>query len=49
MSADRVVIGRKGQKGVILVPTKRGYVPDEFGLKWDLMACDVVFRRFASN
>ncbi len=43
VSKAKILIGRKGQKGVILVPTNRGYVPDEFGLKWDLLACRVVF------
>ena len=42
-SRDRLTLGEKGQKGVIWVPTKKGYVKDEFGLKWDLIAVSLVF------
>ena len=33
-----VLIGRLGEKGVIKVPSKRGFVLDNEGLKWDLEA-----------
>ena len=34
----RLLLGGKGQRGILWVPTKKGYVRDEFGLKWDLAA-----------
>ncbi len=37
------VLGRRGQKGVIWVPTKQGYIRDSFGLRWDLTAFDIRF------
>ena len=33
-----VLIGRLGEKGVIKVPSKRGFVLNNEGLKWDLEA-----------
>ena len=37
------VIGNKGQKGVIDVPSKKGYIPDKFGLKSPLLAYRLSF------
>jgi len=42
-SVDRMSLGSKGQKGVLLVPTRKGYVPDAFGLKWGLTAYNLKF------
>ena len=33
-----IILGNKGQKGILWVPTKKGYVQDNFGLRWDLLA-----------
>lgn len=33
-----VPIGLKGDKGVILYPSRKGYISDKVGLKWDLLA-----------
>ncbi|MES9881504.1 MAG: reverse transcriptase domain-containing protein [Sedimenticola sp.] len=42
-SSASVKIGRRGETGVILIPTKRGYIPDKVGLKYDLQAFRVHF------
>jgi hypothetical protein len=36
-----ITLGRKGEKGVLLAPTKQGYVRDQSGLRWDLLAFDL--------
>ena len=36
-----IVIGKQGEKGVVWVHTKQGYVRDCFGLRWNLLACDL--------
>lgn len=33
-----IVIGDKGEKGVIKVPSKQGFILDGKGLKWKLIA-----------
>ena len=33
-----VLIGKKGQMKVLKIPGKNGYVLDERGLRWDLVA-----------
>ena len=33
-----VCLGRQGDQGVLLVPTKKGFVPDNKGLRWNLFA-----------
>lgn len=38
-----IVIGDKGQKGVLDVPSKKGYIPDTFGLKSPLLAYRLSF------
>lgn len=38
-----VVLGLQGEKGVIRVPTKKGYVLDNKGLKWALIAYRLTF------
>lgn len=38
-----VVLGWQGEKGVIRVPTKKGYVLDNKGLKWALIAYRLTF------
>ncbi|CAC5386642.1 unnamed protein product [Mytilus coruscus] len=35
---DHIVLGRRGELGVLLVPSKKGFVPDKRGLKCDLWA-----------
>lgn len=42
-SVSSVVIGRKGQKGVVKVPSKKGFIVDEVGLRWPLVAFRVSF------
>ena len=42
-STSRLCLGRKGQLGVILVPTKKGFVPENKGLRWDLYAYRLSF------
>lgn len=43
-SRGSVALGAKGEKGVVWVPTKKGYVPDNSGLRWDLVAHRLVFK-----
>ena len=38
-----MVLGWQGEKGVIRVPTKKGYVLDNKGLKWELIAYRLTF------
>lgn len=38
-----MVLGLQGEKGVIRVPTKKGYVLDNKGLKWALIAYRLTF------
>lgn len=45
---DTIVLGRKGQVGVLFVPSKKGYIKDDFGLKWDLLGLDCSFERDSS-
>ena len=33
-----VCLGRQGDRGVLLVPTKKGFVADNKGLRWNLYA-----------
>ena len=40
-----VVLGEKGDRGVLRVPTKRGFVEDSKGLKWSLIAYRLSFLR----
>ena len=40
-----VVLGEKGDRGVLRVPTKRGFVEDGKGLKWSLIAYRLSFLR----
>lgn len=35
---DSLVLGRKGDKNVLLIPSKQGFTPDTKGLVWDLEA-----------
>lgn len=43
-SVGSVCLGEKGEKGVMLVPSKKGFVYDSFGLSWRLLAFRVSFR-----
>lgn len=43
LSQNTIVLGQRGQKGVLHVPTKQGYVRDAFGLRWGLLAHDMKF------
>ena len=45
-SIHSVCIGEKGEKGVIMVPSKRGFVYDSFGLQWRLHAFRFSFSKF---
>ena len=38
MMQDALILGLKGQKGVLRYPSKKGYVPDRYGLPWNLWA-----------
>ena len=38
MTQDALLLGLKGQKGVLRYPTKKGYVRDKYGLPWNLWA-----------
>lgn len=38
-----VYLGKKGQRSVIKTPSKNGFVMDNTGLKWPLLACRVAF------
>ena len=35
---DAMIIGRAGDKGILLYPSKKGFTPDKFGLKWNFWA-----------
>ena len=35
---DAMIIGRAGEKGMLLYPSKKGFTPDKFGLKWNVWA-----------
>lgn len=35
---DAFVIGHKGQRGILKIPTRQGYVHDKYGLSCNLMA-----------
>ncbi len=41
MSVARRRLGQRGEQGVIWVPTKGGFIPDAFGLKYELWVCRV--------
>lgn len=43
MVVKRLMLGRKSQTGIVWVPTKNGYVPDAWGLRWDLEAVRLIF------
>jgi len=34
----QIVVGRKGEKGLLFFPSKKGYVRDRRGLQWTLIA-----------
>ena len=38
MMQDALVLGLKGQKGILRYPSKYDYVPDKYGLPWNLWA-----------
>lgn len=40
---DHIVLGRRGELDVFLVPSKKGFVPDKRGLKCDLWAARLKF------
>lgn len=40
---DSLVLGRKGDKNVLLVPSKQGFTPDTKGLVWDLDSSRLLF------
>ena len=41
MTKDALLLGLKGQKGILLYPSKKGYTPDKFVLPWNLWALRV--------
>lgn len=46
-SIHSVCIDEKGEKGAIMVPSKRGFVYDSFGLQWRLLAFRLSFSKFS--
>lgn len=42
-SVGRLLLGKKGEKHVLEIPTKQGFVLDAFGLRWDLWAVKLMF------
>lgn len=33
------MLGEKGDKTILLIPSNKGYISDKIGLKWELRAC----------
>ncbi|CAG2192597.1 unnamed protein product [Mytilus edulis] len=42
-SSTSILLGARGQKGVVKAPSRKGFVVDEFGLRWPLWAFRVSF------
>ena len=42
-SVGSLIIGKKDQKGVVKIPSKKGFITDEVGLRWPLVAFRVSF------
>ena len=40
---QKVFLGKKGDKRVLKIPTKKGFIIDEKGLKFDLLVARVMF------
>lgn len=38
-----LMLGEKGDKTILLIPSKKGYISDKIGLKWELRACRMNF------
>lgn len=44
-----LMLGEKGDKTILLIPSKKGYISDKIGLKWELRACRMNFDWNYSN
>lgn len=44
-----LMLGEKGDKTILLIQSKKGYISDKIGLKWELRACRMNFDWNYSN